>query len=169
MSISKLKISHLIYWIIILTVSVSMLVYGLAKPLQFSDYKVDKTLDKMSGHDIMWIFYSYSKTYPIILGFFEVMGAVLLLFSRTRIFACFLLSAMLINIIIQDYIYEILALSTAIYYQVLIILILCFDSAKLKEIICVLFAPDKKNFPFITVGIALVIALLLKFFETKIF
>ncbi|MBP2617089.1 hypothetical protein [Chryseobacterium jejuense] len=125
-TISKLKIVNLIYGIIILTVFISMLIYGLSKPLQFSDCKIEVGLDKMSCHDIMWIFYGYSKGFPVILGAFEVLRAILTLFNRTRIFGCFLLSAMLINIIIQDYIYEIHALGTAIYYQVLIIGILMF-------------------------------------------
>ncbi|AZA91297.1 hypothetical protein EG343_11945 [Chryseobacterium nakagawai] len=169
MRISKEKIINLIYWMIVLTVSMSMLIYGLSKPLQFSDYQGGTVLNTMSGHDIMWIFYGYSKAFPIIIGFFEVVGAILILFNRTRFFGCFLLSTMLINIIIQDYIFGIAALGTAIYYQILIIAILCFDSAKLKEVIKAFFKADKKEFSWITMIIALAFIFLLKLLETKIF
>lgn len=168
MSITKAKIVNLIYWIIILSVSTSMLVYGLGKPLQFSGYK-SADLNHMSGHDVMWTFYGYSMALPIIIGVFEVAGAVLILFNRTRILGCFLLSTLLINIILQDYIYEISALGTAVYYQFLILIILWFDSARLKKIINELFKSDKKKISWIILAIALVFVFLLKFLETKIF
>lgn len=168
MNTPKAKILNLIYWIIILIVSASMMVYGLGKPLQFSGYK-SADLNHMSGHDVMWTFYSYSMALPIIIGVFEVAGAVLILFNRTRILGCFLLSTLLVNIILQDYIYEISALGSAVYYQLLIFIILAFDSAKLKRIINELFKSDKKEFSWVIFIIALVFVAVLKFLETKVF
>lgn len=160
------KIINLLYWTIILIVSISMLIYGLGKPLQFSEYRITN-LKKMSGHDLMWSFYGYSILLPIIIGIFEVTGAILILFNRTRVFGCFLLSTILINIIIQDYIFEIHALGNAIYYQFLIITILCFDFRKLKKIISELFKIDKKEFSLIVIVIAFIFAFLFKYLETK--
>lgn len=162
------KIGYLFYWIIIFTVAGSMIVYGIGKPLQFQNFKVPANSDLSEGHKLMWTFYSYSLVYPLIIGSFEIIGGILLLFSRTRIFGCVLLTIILSNIIIQDYVYEIKALSSAIYYQVLILIIFIFDYGKMKIIITDLFKAKKINRNITLVILAFAIAFLLKYFETKI-
>lgn len=165
----KEKISYLIYWIIIFVVSSSMIVYGVAKPAQFGDFKTSINSNLSEGHQLMWTFYSYTKAYPIIIGVFEIIGGVSLLFNRSRLFGCLLLSGILFNIIIQDYLYEILALNSAIFYQVLIFVILIFDFDKVKLVFQELFKPKKKNTRnIILIIIALIIAVLIKYFETRI-
>lgn len=162
------NIKDLLYWFAIFTVSGSMLVYGLSKPFQFESVEKIGNINKLSGQEIMWFFYGYSKSYPIIIGIFEIIGAISLLFNKTRILGCLILTIILINIIIQDYIYNVVALSSAIYYQILIILILLFDNMRLKNIIKVLFSTYDKSKKSIFIIIALIIALILKFFETKL-
>ncbi|MCD0457482.1 hypothetical protein LPB85_18750 [Chryseobacterium sp. LC2016-27] len=115
----------------------------------------------------MWTFYSYTKAYPLIIGFFEIVGGVLLLFNRTRIFACLLLTTMLINIIIQDYFYQISALSSAIFYQILILIILLFDHDKVKNVVLELFKNQKKNRDLILLIIALILSFGVKYLETR--
>ena len=164
----KEKIQYTIKWIIIFIVSISMIVYGVAKPIQFSDFSNSTNVNVSEGHKIMWNFYSYSLTYPLIIGFFEILGGISLLSNRSRIFGCILLTIILSNIIIQDYIYEIVALKSAIFYQILVVIILFFDKEKLKRVIKVLFTTSKFSKNLILIIIALIIALFVKYYETRI-
>lgn len=163
------KLKDFIYWTAIFTVSISMLIYGLSKPFQFESVENTKTISKLTGQQLMWTFYGYSKLYPIIIGFFEVAGALLILFNRTRVLGCLLLTTILINIIIQDYIFHIVALSSALYYQILVVLLLIFDRAKVVHLLKALFFNSPKGQVNLLIVIAaLIVALVLKFYETKI-
>ena len=164
----KEKIQYTIKWTIIFIVSISMIVYGVTKPIQFSDFSNSTNVNVSEGHKIMWSFYSYSLTYPLIIGFFEILGGISLLSNRSRIFGCILLTIILSNIIIQDYIYEIVALKSAIFYQILVLIILFFDKEKLKRVIKVLFTTSKFSKNLILIIIALLIALFVKYYETRI-
>ena len=167
MTTPKEKLLYFIYWTAIFVVSGSMLVYGIAKPIQFKDFSPTENSTLSPGHQVMWTFYSYTKVYPIIIGLFEAIGAVALLFNRTRIFGCLVLTIILSNIIIQDYLYDVFALSTAIFYQILVLLILAFDHKHLKILAETLFKalPKKRN--FIIIGLSLLFALVVKFFEGR--
>lgn len=145
-----------------------MLVYGISKPIQFKGFSPTANSDLSEGHQIMWAFYGYTTAYPIIIGVFEVIGAVAILSRRTRIFGCLLLTMILSNIIIQDYLYDIMALSSAIFYQLLVILILVFDFDKLKSLMRELFKSKKRNRNFVMMLASLIVALIIKFFETRI-
>lgn len=162
------KLSYLLYWTIIFIVSGSMFIYGIMKPIQFQDFANSTSNNLSEGHKLMWSFYSYTKAYPIIIGILEVFGAITILFYRTRLFGCLLLSTILVNIIIQDYLYEILALNAAIFYLILILYIIVFDIEKVKNIISVLFKPGKNRNSLFLIVIALIIAIIIKFFETRI-
>lgn len=164
----KEKIQYTIKWTIIFIVSISMIVYGVTKPIQFSDFSNSTNVNVSEGHKIMWSFYSYSLTYPLIIGFFEILGGISLLSNRSRIFGCILLTIILSNIIIQDYIYEIVALKSAIFYQILVVIILFFDKEKLKRVIKLLFTTSKFSKNLILIIIALIIALFVKYYETRI-
>ena len=164
----KEKIQYTIKWTIIFIVSISMIVYGVTKPIQFSDFSNSTNVNVSEGHKIMLSFYSYSLTYPLIIGFFEILGGISLLSNRSRIFGCILLTIILSNIIIQDYIYEIVALKSAIFYQILVVIILFFDKEKLKRVIKVLFTTSKFSKNLILIIIALIIALFVKYYETRI-
>ncbi|ROI03676.1 hypothetical protein EGH90_11615 [Kaistella haifensis] len=165
----KEKVEYFVKWVVIFIVSSSMIIYGIAKPIQFSDYTNSTNLNVSEGHKIMWTFYSYSLTYPIIIGVFEILGGVSILFNKSRIFGCILLTIILSNIIIQDFIYEIVALKSAIFYQILVLIIFLFDIEKLKRIFSLLFSSTRHSKNIILLIVAFVIAFLIKYFETKIF
>ena len=165
----KKYLKEVIYWVSIFIISSSMFIYGLSKPTQFENTGNFANISTLSGQQLMWIFYGYSKIYPIIIGLFEILGALTILFRKTRIFGCLILTTILINIIIQDYIFNIVALSSAIYYQILIIIILIFDYSEVKKIMKSLFSSaGKSKINIFVIVIALIIALILKFYETKI-
>ncbi|AWG21257.1 hypothetical protein FFWV33_06775 [Flavobacterium faecale] len=164
----KEKLKYIIYWTIIFIVSISMIVYGIAKPSQFADLTNSTSTNLSQGHKVMWSFYSYSLIYPIIIGLFEIVGGITLLFYRTRILGCILLTVILSNVIIQDFVYKVTALNSAIFYQVLVLIILLFDFKKLKNTVMELLKFQNKKKNLLLMIIALCIALVIKFFETKI-
>ena len=164
----KENLKYIIYWTIIFIVSISMIIYGIAKPFQFANFTSSTNINLSQGHKLMWSFYSYSLTYPIIIGVFEIIGGITLLFYRTRILGCILLTVILSNVIIQDFVYEVTALNSAIFYQVLVLIIIFFDFKKLKNILVELLKFQNKKKNLILMIIALCIALIIKYFETKI-
>lgn len=118
-----------------------MATYGAAKYIQFDTIKnYNGKVSEMSGHQIMWAFYGYTVAYPLIIGFFEILGAVCLLFYRTRIFGGILLSILLFNIILQDYFYEILALGSAIFFQLSIFIILYINRQRVFALVKNMFS-----------------------------
>ena len=165
----KQKLIYILYWSAIFTVSISMFVYGIVKPAQFTNMDNNINNHLSEGHRLMWDFYSYTKTYPIIIGVFEVIGAITLLFRRTRIFACLLLTTILVNIILQDYFYEIVALNSSILYQTLIFVILIIDRERVIQIFSKLFEVKTKIKPnWLLIILSLLFAVGFKFIETKV-
>ncbi|MDG2147503.1 MAG: hypothetical protein P8K14_04720 [Flavobacteriaceae bacterium] len=56
-----------ISWIVV----IAMFIYGGGKLIQFDGAaEIDKTVSEMTGMELMWAFYSYSKSFAITLGGF---------------------------------------------------------------------------------------------------
>ena len=124
--ISKLEIFNIFEWLAVGIVSIQMIIYGLAKPVQFDEISsYTEPINTMKPMTLMWAFYSFSKTYAIIIGIFETMGAILFSIPRTRLFGGVILSCILINIILQDYFFEVNvgALGNAVLFQLLILIV----------------------------------------------
>ena len=131
-------------WIVVL----AMFVYGAAKFVQFEGATdVDKTVAEMTGMELMWAFYGYSKFFALTLGFLEVTGGILILFRRTRILGCLFTSGILLNIILQDIVYGVNlgALKAAIFYQVMIFAVLWMNREKLIQGLRNLLINGKRN------------------------
>jgi hypothetical protein len=112
-----------ISWIVVF----AMFIYGGAKIFQFDGAsEIDKTISEMTGMELMWAFYGYSKSYAMTLGLFEIIGGTLILIKRTRIIGCLFTSTILVNVILQDIYFEVHlgALKAAILYLLLILMIL---------------------------------------------
>ena len=111
----------------------AMLVYGIGKIIQFDGaLETNKSVSEMTGQQLMWAFYGYSKPFVIVLGIVEITGGFLMLIRRTRILGCFLITTILVNVILQDVFYgvNVGALRAAVIYQTLIFVILWFNKEK---------------------------------------
>ena len=131
----------------VLVVSTAMIMYGVGKIVQFpASIDITKKVSELSGQELMWAFYGYSKSFPTILGVLETLGGILLLFRRTRLLATLLLTTILINVILQDIVYNINqgALIAAIIYQLLIFGILIINRERVV-LIYKLFTQNEKN------------------------
>ncbi|MBC8753917.1 hypothetical protein H2O64_04495 [Kordia sp. YSTF-M3] len=157
-----------ISWIIVL----AMFIYGIGKIVQFEDaVDIDKTVAEMTGMELMWAFYSYSKSFVIILGVLEVIGGILILIKKTRIIGCLFTSAILANVILQDIYFGVHlgALKAAILYQLLILTILWLNKEKMIASIKTLLTSEKiqqtKTIFFVKLLIAFGIFVMLRILE----
>lgn len=149
-----------ISWIVVF----AMFVYGGAKLFQFEGSSgIDKTVSEMTGMELMWAFYGYSKAFAITLGIFEIFGGLLILFKKTRIIGCLFTSAILVNIIFQDIFYSVHlgALRAAILYQILIFLIVWLNKEKFIRSLKTLLESKKIEQPKMKLFLKLFIAFLL--------
>jgi len=131
-----------ISWIVV----VAMFIYGGGKLIQFDGAaEIDKTISEMTGMELMWAFYGYSKSFAITLGVFELIGGFLILIKRTRIIGCLFTSTILVNVIFQDIYFGVHlgALKAAILYQLLLLIILSLNKEKLITSVKTLLRSDK--------------------------
>lgn len=157
-----------ISWIIVL----AMFIYGGGKLIQFNAaVETSKTVSEMTGMELMWAFYGYSKSFAITLGIFEVIGGILILIHRTRIIGCLFTTAILINIILQDIYFGVHlgALKAAVLYQLLILIILWLNREKIISILKTLLTSEKiqqtKDKLFVKLLIAFGIFIVLRILE----
>ena len=144
-------------WIVVF----AMFAYGGAKLVQFDGAAaINKTVSEMTGMELMWAFYGYSKSYAMALGLFEIIGGTLMLIKKTRIIGCFFISTILVNVILQDIYFQVHlgALKAAILYQFLIIMILWLNRYKVVQSIKALMNLKKSQQPKYKFMIKLVIA-----------
>ncbi|MFE3849449.1 hypothetical protein ACFX5D_15935 [Flavobacterium sp. LB3P45] len=135
-----------ITWIVVF----AMFIYVTAKLVQFDGAAaINKTVSEMTGMELMWAFYGYSKSYAMILGLFEITGGTLMLIKKTRIIGCLFTSTILINVILQDIYFKVHlgALKAAILYQFLILMILWLNKDKVVQSIKALMNFNKSQQP----------------------
>ena len=149
-----------------------MFIYCGAKIIQFDGaLETNKRVSEMTGMQLMWAFYGYSKPFALSIGIMEITGGILMLIKRTRIVGCLFVSTILINVILQDIFYEVHvgALRAAIIYQLLIIFILYFNREKLIQSLKLLINPqtyDKnKRMFFIKMGLSITLFVILRIIE----
>ena len=146
-----------ISWIVVL----AMFIYGGGKLIQFDGaIEIDKTVSELTGMELMWAFYSYSKSFAVTLGILEIIGGILILIKKTRIIGCLLTSIILVNVIFQDIYFGVHlgALKAAILYQILILIILWLNREKLIRGMKVLMESNKIEQPKMKLFIKLLIA-----------
>ena len=117
-------------------VVMAMFAYGIGKIIQFDGaIAVNKKVSELTGMQLMWAFYGYSKPFVLILGALEITGGILMLIKKTRILGCLFVSTILVNVILQDIFYSVNlgALKAAIIYQLFIVAILWFSKEKVIQ------------------------------------
>ena len=158
-----------------LVVASAMYIYGFLKYAQFGNpSEVTKSVATMTGMELMWAFYGYSKPYAILLGVVEIVGSTLLLIRKTRILGGFLLTGILMNIIAQDFFYGVNegALRAAIIYQTMILGILWINRAEviggIKALILHKGNTTKRSKNILLIVVSIIVAVLLKWIEFKL-
>ena len=108
--------------------------YGVVKLLGGQFYYGDWTMSKStaSGPFLVWAFYGYSSFYGHVMGLFELVPAVMLLFRRTVTAGAAALFAVSLNITIMDFGFDFPAVKYACaFYTALCVVLLVCDYKKL--------------------------------------
>ncbi len=129
-----------------------MFKYGYVKlnGRQFSNAKhyVNKTLEDLSGYELMWYFFGYSKSFIVTIGILQILGGTLLLFNKTKLLGVTILLPILLNIFLIDYFYgmpKILqALINAGFYLITLVLICYNERSIITNTFKTLIIPSKK-------------------------
>ena len=77
------------------------------RQLVMSLYQLDLPYRSLTPTQLFWLFYSQSYLFGCILGGLQIVGAMLLLFRRTRLVGVFVLLPLLANILLMDIFYQI--------------------------------------------------------------
>ena len=112
-------------------------IYGVVKPWQFENAfaSTNTAVNELDGMSLMWAFFGYSVTVPVVIGIFECVGATLLIFDKTKLLGAIILLPILGNIVLFDLVYKVVPFATmnGIIYLA-IILFVCFEQRqKLRE------------------------------------
>ncbi len=89
-----------------------MLSYGFAKVVggQFITpgfWQLEKTYGNSTPMNLLWTFMGYSKTYTIFSGFGEILGGILLFFRRTTVMGCLVTIAIMLNVVMLNFSYDV--------------------------------------------------------------
>jgi hypothetical protein len=117
-----------------------MLAYGGGKFVQFKGAtQTIKPVSALTGQELMWAFFGYSQAMPIFIGVLQIIGGLLLLSNKTKLFGVAVLFPILTNIILMDLVYGVHlgALFNAIVYFSILLFILFFEREKLLKIVAI--------------------------------
>jgi uncharacterized membrane protein YphA (DoxX/SURF4 family) len=92
--------------------AVILIGYGMAKvvPVQFPPLflaRYDQAIGEMSPMGLLWTFMSHSQVYTWFAGIAEVIGSVLLLSRRTYVIGATILLAVMSNVVLLNYCYDV--------------------------------------------------------------
>ena len=88
-------------------------------------HKMDLPYRSLSESDLFWMFFSHSYVFSCIIAGLQIVGAMLLLFSRTRLAGVFILLPVLGNILLMDIFYNI-GISVVIHASIMMSGVLYF-------------------------------------------
>lgn len=128
----RISYNKLLYWFsqcMIIFLSCIMFSYGIIKvfPVQmsfpsFTD--LHTSIGDMSPFELIWTTFGYGKPYQVFCGFFELTGAILILFNRTRVVGLLLVLIVMFNVILLNYTYQIGVLIFSFYILIIILFLL---------------------------------------------
>ena len=146
-------------------------IYGLAKPIQFAGTEeyADKLLSELAGMELMWAFFGYSLTVPIVVGVLQVLGSILLIFKKTKLLGIFILLPILSNIVLFDIVYDVNKGATmyAIIFLIFILISAFIEKEKLIHIFKTITQTENtlsKKETYLKMGLGLLLGILFFFF-----
>jgi hypothetical protein len=122
----------------VIILSCFMFSYGILKlfPVQmwFPTFtELNRTVGELSPYELIWITFGYGTPYQVFCGFFEVLGAVLILFNRTRLTGLFMLSIVMVNVILINYTYQVGVLIFSFYLLLIALFLLTPYTGRLLQ------------------------------------
>ncbi|MEK6480250.1 DoxX family protein [Catalinimonas sp. 4WD22] len=119
---------------------VMMFAYGLAKvfKIQFADpslLQMLQTFGEMSPMGLLWKFMGYSLAYNIFTGMGEVIGGVLLFFRRTTTLGAMILIAVLSNVVILNFTFDVPVKLFSSHLLLMCIILFLLDSRRVMNLL----------------------------------
>jgi len=104
-------------------------------------------IGQVTDFDLAWVFMGRSYGYMLFIGLGEIIGAVLLLFNRTKLIGTFILISIMVNVVVFDifFLNEYGALAGATLYLIMLFAILVFNKEKVSKMLNELLAVKKSS------------------------
>ena len=128
-----------------LYVSFFLAFYGLGKILGAQFYTPDlipaeletMPISQIPNFDLAWVFMGRSYSYMLFIGIGELLGALMLLFNKTKLIGTLILIPIMVNVVVFDIFFldEYGALASAIIYFIMILVILWINKEKIMKVI----------------------------------
>jgi len=119
--------------------------YGLGKILGAQFYTPDlipseietMPISQIPNFDLAWVFMGRSYSYMLFIGIGELIGALMLLFNKTKLIGTLILIPIMVNVIVFDIFFldEYGALASAIIYFIMLLAILWINKEKIMKVI----------------------------------
>lgn len=119
--------------------------YGLGKIMGAQFYTPDlipseietMPIGLIPNFDLAWVFMGRSFGYMLFIGIAEVMGALMLLFNKTKLIGTLFLIPIMVNVIVFDIFFldKYGALASAIIYLIMLLSILFLNKTKILKVI----------------------------------
>ena len=117
--------------------------YGLGKILggqfyrrgQLPEVVARTTIGEATAYDLAWSFMGFSFAYILFIGLFQLIGAWLLLWNRTKLLGVMILFPIMVNIVVFDIIFLDIkdAVVNAVIYLLMLLNILYFNKERVIE------------------------------------
>jgi hypothetical protein len=128
-----------------------MIGYGLTKILRTQFVVIpfslwQRPLETLHGTSLAWAFLGYSPWFQVMLGFLELIPAILLLFRRTAFIGAILLLPMTLNVLLINHALNLWE-DTKLISLILFLLnctVLLFDWKRIKEVFLIIIGKGKK-------------------------
>jgi hypothetical protein len=113
-----------------------MLGYGFAKiiPTQFSPPSLERLLQPLSDFSpmgLLWTFMGFSQPYTIFAGAAELLGGFLLFFRRTRMLGAMVIAAVMTNVVMMNFSYDVPVKLYSVHLLVMALGLLALDGRRL--------------------------------------
>lgn len=143
LDLKRMQYRQLLYWLSVgvrYMLGMTMLSYGLVKVFktQFPDTSLVSLLTpfgEMSPMGLLWRFMGYSVAYNIFTGLGEVIGGLLLFFRRTTTLGAMLLIAVLSNVVILNFAYDIPVKLFSSHLLLMALLLFLLDSRRVLNLL----------------------------------
>ncbi len=124
--------NKLLYWFsqcLVIALSCILFSYGIIKifPVQMmspSFIGLHTSVGDLRPFDLLWTTFGYGKPYQIFSGFFELSGAILILFRRTRVAGLLIIAPVMLNVVILNYTYQVGVLILSFYILLITLFLL---------------------------------------------
>jgi uncharacterized membrane protein YphA (DoxX/SURF4 family) len=122
----------------------TMIPYGLTKIMRTQFVTGPQTwnrpLEELSGIELTWAFLGHSPWFTVLLGFLELIPALLLLFRRTTLLGAILMLPMTLNVLLINYAYQLWdgTKQMAVFLFVLNCLVLFFERQRIAQLLSVI-------------------------------